>query len=260
LCNQLIKFGYFFNKVDSLGIDYLATGHYARITKRDDGFFLQKGRDERKSQEYFLSLINPSSLSRILFPLGNLTKSQVKRMAKDEGIIFKERGESQDICFVNGRNYAQFIEENTPDFSRYAGDIQHINGKILGRHSGIYHFTYGQREGLRISWRRPLYVAGIDTHTNTVIVAEKECLYKDRFCVSSLNWFRLPSQFKNIQVKVRYNSPFYNCDVVLRGKTAEVVLKGSGSSIAFGQVATFYSGETVLGGGIISKVRDRHEQ
>jgi tRNA-specific 2-thiouridylase len=260
LCNRLIKFGYFFKKIQSLGIDYLSTGHYARIIKKGEVFFLNKARDKKKSQEYFLSLIKPQILKQLIFPLGNYTKEEVRKVAQREKIIFKNRKESQDVCFVKEKPYTKFIEKHIASTSMYEGDIRHIKGDMLGKHKGIYYYTYGQRQGLGISWKEPLYVIAIDSETKTVIVGEKKYLYRDRFTASCLNWFVEPKEYlfsrklaKAVTVKVRYNSPFYNCSVSLNGDKAVVLLKEGIAAITPGQIATFYHRDNVLGGGIIEK-------
>ncbi|MDD5584385.1 MAG: tRNA 2-thiouridine(34) synthase MnmA, partial [Candidatus Omnitrophica bacterium] len=146
LCNRFIKFGFFFDKLKALKCDYLATGHYARIGKARGRFYLKCGKDKKKTQEYFLSLINPHVLPHVIFPLGNYTKERVKNIALQEKLLFKERKESQDICFVTERPYSKFISQHIQDAARYQGALRHVNGKLLGTHKGIYCFTYGQRE------------------------------------------------------------------------------------------------------------------
>lgn len=259
-CNRLIKFGFFFEKIKSFGVDYLATGHYARLVKKGPNYFLKTGKDRKKSQEYFLSLLEPKVLEWLIFPLGNYTKSEVKQIAQDKEIIFKERKESQDVCFVKGKDYSEFIEENILKKSEYRGDIRHVNGKILGRHKGIYRYTYGQRGGLGISWSKPLYVVDIDRKTKAIIVGEKEFLYRDKFSVHSLNWLNLADDFfsgskklKSIKVKVRYRSKGYDCSLKFAENKVMVCLKQKIDSIASGQIAAFYQQDTLLGAGIISR-------
>jgi tRNA-specific 2-thiouridylase len=252
-CNRLIKFGYLLKKIQSLGITYLATGHYVRIKKKDKKAFLAMAKDKKKSQEYFLSLIEPFSLNHLIFPLGEYTKGEVREITHREKLIFKERSESQDICFIKDGSYPKFIEDSISNLEHYRGKIKYIKGGILGTHRGIYNFTTGQREGLGISWKNPLYVYDIQSDTTTVIVAEREYLYKDKFAVSSCNWFISPTKFKDISVKIRYNSPSYPCEIEVEGEKALVYLKEKVDSISPGQIATFYWKDLVLGGGVISK-------
>ena len=251
-CNHFIKFGYFLEKIKSLGIDYLATGHYARIEKRGNLLFLKTAKDKKKSQEYFLSLLPPAVLKHLVFPLGEYTKEKVKKIVQKEKIVFKERKESQDVCFVKGKSYRQFIEENSSIGPSHKGNIRHVEGQIIGTHQGIYNFTYGQREGIGISWQKPLYVTAIDRKTKTITVGERKYLYTDKFMAVNCNWFAAPQKYSHIKVKIRYNFPLYDC--CLRQEEAETIvyLKEKVDAVTPGQIATFYYGDKVLGGGIIS--------
>ncbi len=259
-CNRNIKFGHLFQKIKSLGFDFLSTGHYARIIKHAGNYLLRQAKDKFKSQEYFLALIKPPVLEHLVFPLGNYTKDEVEKIAKKEGLMFKERKESQDICFVKEKLYAKFIEKNSECADKFSGEIKHINGETLSRHKGIYYFTYGKRHGLGISWKEPLYVIGINDSDNTVIVGEKNHLYRKNFTVSSLNWFidagKLFSKTKkqkNLRVKIRYNSQFYKCRAALGRDNVRVELFDAAYAVTPGQIAVFYDKDIVLGGGVIEK-------
>ena len=252
-CNRLIKFGFILEEAKSFGADYLATGHYARIARKGNLYFLKKNKDERKTQEYFLSLLKPSMLKHIIFPLANYTKEEVKRIARKEKIFFKPRKESQDVCFIQGRRYPEFIEDNAPRDCKHEGVIKHIDGQVLGKHKGIYHYTYGQRGGLGIGWHKPLYVTAIDSKTKEIIVAQKEHLNKKVFFVNSLNWFIEPQKKRDITVKVRYNSRARTCQIKIQGDKAQVTLTEVLDSVAPGQIAAFYHKQVLLGAGIIEK-------
>lgn len=254
-CNRYIKFGYLWDIVRVLGIDYLATGHYARIERKDDIFLLKTAKDRTKTQEYFLALISPDILGHLVFPLANYMKEEVQKNADENRLLFYKRKESQDICFVKERSYSNFIEKNISLKRDYQGLIKHIEGKVLGRHRGIYQYTYGQRTGLGIAWTEPLYVIDIDYHTNTVVVGEKKYLNKNTFLVSSVNWFvPYEKKIENVQVKIRYNSSFYWCDVTKEEDGLfRVDMKGIANAITPGQIAVFYSDGFVLGGGVICK-------
>lgn len=253
-CNRLIKFGYFFDKIKALNIDYLATGHYARVVAYNGGFVFKKNKDKNKSQEYFLSLVKPEVLGSLIFPLAERTKDEVKKIARDRKLMFKQRQESQDVCFIQNKSYMAFIEQYVADFSKYSGDIKHINGKKLGRHKGIYNYTYGQRSGLGIAWKEPLYVTAINSATNEVIVAEEAFLKQDTFTVHSLNWFYKPDNKANLKVRVRYKACAYPCSVTEDNNGLTVRLTDKITGIAPGQVATFYENDTVVCGGIIDKI------
>lgn len=252
-CNRFIKFGIFLDKAKSLGVKYLATGHYAQVVKKGSYYLLKKNKDAKKSQEYFLSLIKPEILESLVFPLANYTKAQVKKIAVSKGLIFKEREESQDVCFVPDKNYSTFIEENIADERSYRGNICHVNGKILGKHKGIYNYTYGQRAGLGISWTEPLYVIKIDPESKDVVVGQKNFLDKDRFLVKSLNWFVRPEKYRKLTVRVRYNSTPVKCSIGLNNGQAVINLKEKISAITPGQIAAFYCKDLLLGAGVIAK-------
>ncbi len=250
-CNRLIKFGYFLEKIRSFNLDYLATGHYAGLGKRRGKYFFKVNKDPKKSQEYFLSLVEPSILKNLIFPLANYTKDKVRKIAQDNDIIFVPRKESQDVCFINDKSYPEFIEENIANPGDYSGVIRHINGKALKQHQGIFYYTYGQRSGLGIGWPWPLYVNSIDPVTKDVIVGEREFLKRGSFSVKSLNWFLAPDKFKKIRVKIRYNSPFRQCRLKIESDKVLVSLQEQADGITPGQVAAFYHKDILLGGGII---------
>jgi tRNA-specific 2-thiouridylase len=250
-CNRLIKIGYLFGEIRSLGFQYLATGHYASIKNDGQDLLLSKAKDSKKSQEYFLSLIPAQTLKHLIFPLANYTKDEVRKIVDQGKFAFQKRKESQDICFVKDKTYYEFIEEHISDNHKYSGHIKHVSGEILGKHKGIYHFTCGQRGGLGVAWKEPLYVKSIDSETKTVVVGERECVYKDEFSVSNINWFTSLKNHENIKVKIRYNSPLYDCFLKLEGEKARVSLKEKVGAVAAGQIAAFYSNDLLLGGGII---------
>lgn len=250
-CNRRIKFGFLLDAVRASGIDYLATGHYARLSSSRRGIFIREGKDRLKSQEYFLALVKPDILKHLIFPLGNYTKVQVKKIAAARKMVFKTR-ESQDICFVRGRYYPKFIEAGIRDSREYAGNIRHISGKILGRHRGIYHYTYGQRAGLGISWPKPLYVVSINGAAREVVVGEKTCLYRKNFFVRSPNWFLNPQKIRKLKVRLRYNSPLYDCNLKMAENCLQVFLNKPVAAVTPGQVAAFYYKKFLLGGGIIA--------
>ncbi|MDD4954447.1 MAG: tRNA 2-thiouridine(34) synthase MnmA [Candidatus Omnitrophica bacterium] len=258
-CNRLVKFGYLFEKVKAMGFDFLSTGHYVNIIKRKDYLLLKTAKDAFKSQEYFLGLIKPQALSSLIFPLGNYTKEKVKKIAKKEKLMFQERKESQDICFVKEKQYHMFIDKVIKNHQDYYGDILHVSGKVLGRHKGIYYFTYGQRAGLRVSWQEPLYVLRVSESDKSVIVGEKKYLAKENFSVANANWFiDRENYFKgrnpeDIKVKIRYNSKFHDCSLDFEGEKIKVNLKTAAEAVTPGQIAVFYHKDAVLAAGVIEK-------
>ncbi|MFA7676727.1 MAG: tRNA 2-thiouridine(34) synthase MnmA [Candidatus Omnitrophota bacterium] len=258
-CNRFIKFGFLAEKVKSMGIDYLATGHYARLVKYKGNYFLKSARDKNKSQEYFLSLIRPAVLTSAIFPLSGYTKKKVKSLARKNHLVSGPGKESQDVCFIQDGSYKQFIQNRLPEADDSSGNICHISGKTLGQHAGIHCFTLGQRSGLGISWKEPLYVVDIDPATKTVLVGEKNYLFKDTFKACGLNWFVHPQTplfkrlFNKLTVKIRYNSLAYPCRIILEKDTAKVSLSDCVSAITPGQVAVFYYKDIVVGAGVISR-------
>jgi len=258
-CNRLVKFGYLFEKIRAMGFDFLSTGHYANIVKRKGYLLLKCAKDTVKSQEYFLSLIKPEILPYLIFPLGSYTKDKVKKISQKEKLMFQERKESQDICFVKEKQYYTFIEKMLKNPQNYYGDIRHINGKVLGRHKGIYYFTYGQRTGLGISWHEPLYVLKVNEQDNSIVAGEKKYLAKESFSVKNINYFiNWKDYFKSgdsddIKIKIRYNSKFYDCSLDLREERIQVSLKTAAEAVTPGQIAVFYHKDAVLAAGIIEK-------
>lgn len=260
-CNKHIKFGFLFEKLVSLGIEYLATGHYARLLRYRGDLYLAQAKDTKKTQEYFLSLISPKMLAHLVFPLADYTKEEVKKIVRERKLVCEERKESQDICFIAGSSYAKFIETHTVAAGSFQGPIVHVNGTVLGAHKGIYYFTYGQREGLGIGWKEPLYVVALDEKTRTVFVGERHCLAKSVFTVSGLNWFGRAEEYlsankswqEHVEVKIRYNAPRHPCILDIGKDRVKVTLKAVTNAVTPGQVAAFYYKNMLVGAGLIQK-------
>jgi tRNA-specific 2-thiouridylase len=258
VCNREIKFSLLVKKSEELKCDYLATGHYVHLAQEDDHYYLERAKDKRKSQEYFLALVKKNTFKKVIFPLGDFTKEEVKARMNFSGFLCGQIPESQEICFVKSRKYNRFIEQRIENPSRYHGVIMHTNGTVLGRHKGIYGYTYGQRTGLGVPWKEPLYVVDIDPHTHRIVVGEKKYLFKEDFVVNALNWFYKPGEYNNLSVKVRYNSKYIPCTIKLHSRnTLTCYFKGEKECPAPGQVAVFYQGDRVVCAGIISK--DTHK-
>jgi len=267
-CNAEIKFGLLLDGCHQLGLEYdfFATGHYARV-KYDESLHrwqLLKARDSAKDQSYFLSFLSQEQLRRSLFPLGELTKREVRRLAREHGLPVSDKEESQD--FYAG-DYRDLLSKGQP------GPIKDLTGRTLGQHNGIENYTVGQRRGLGIaSSSGRLYVVKIEAATNTVYIGEEKDLLATRFYVDEIHWVgRIPARDETIEatVKVRYRSPELVCRVITgdnrglstdtqgdEGQTAmensaEVILLTPYKAITPGQVAVFYEGEKVLGAGFI---------
>ena len=254
-CNRYLKFEKLFDRADTLGCEYVATGHYARIEEKNGEYFLKKGLDAAKDQSYVLYRMSQRQLSRTLFPLGDLSKPETRIIAEKNGFINSKKRESQDICFVPDGDYASVIERFTGR-SFPEGDFVDLDGNILGRHRGIIHYTVGQRRGLRISASEPLYVSSIDAERNVVSLCKDSDLYKRECIVSDLSFVSGKPLEKEIgcKVKIRYRHAEKCATLIpLEGNRARVVFDEPQRAAAPGQSAVFYDKDTVLGGGIISR-------
>jgi len=247
LCNRHIKFPLLLEFAESIGAKYIATGHYARIEKDSKGYHLLRGVDKKKDQSYFLYVLRKKQLSRFLFPLGHMYKTDVVELLKQKALPVGHRPESVEVCFV-GSSYGQFIREVVPEAVK-EGPIIGPDGKILGRHKGIFNYTIGQRKGLGVSYGKPLYVVKIDPEENAVYLAEKEKLFIKKLVVQELNMLEAPQM--KIGVKIR--STMQPQPAILRvfNDTAEVIFDEPQWAPAVGQSAVFYHQDLVIGGGII---------
>lgn len=248
VCNQRVRFGSFWRSVDSFGAEFLSTGHYTRIVEESGDLFLARAVDRNKTQEYFLSLIPKERLSRILFPLGGLTKARVRKIAKENDLPIIDQ-ESQDICFIPDGNTTEFLCKN---LGSKPGDIVDLSGKIIGSHRGVWCYTVGQRKGLGISAREPLFVISVDVENNRVVVGPRSALAGDCFMLSNVNRFtdrdlsRLP-----LTAKIRYATPEAPCH--LEGD--RVCLEKPVDAITPGQLGVIYWEDKVVMAGIITVSR-----
>jgi tRNA-specific 2-thiouridylase len=252
-CNERVKFRALEEMADRLGIRRIATGHYARV-ERGDGrdAALLAASDRRKDQSYALFPISRGTLSRLLLPLGGLSKPRVRDLARLASLPVAEKAESQDICFVPGGDPAAFLEEH--GISAVPGEVVDGEGRILGEHGGIHRFTVGQRKGIGIASAEPLYVLSIDPRRNRVTVGRREELSRRSFPVSSLHWLEDPPPEERFVAAcmTRYRRPPVEAEVtLLAGGRGRVDLRGEGVVAAPGQAAVFYRDERVLGGGWI---------
>lgn len=255
-CNQFIKFGILFKKAISLGAQFLATGHYARIVKSRQGYLLKKAKDLKKDQSYFLYRLNQGQLKQIIFPLGNYTKPQVRGMACDFKLNVAEKQDSQEICFLPDGEYGDLIKAKGSNRVR-PGYLVDKNGTILGKHKGIPFYTIGQRQGLGIAKGYPLYVTQINAKNNQVTVGTRDDACKKEFLAKDVHLLGSPFKKKvEINVKIRYNHKESLAVVYPVKGGLKTCFKQPQFAITPGQSAVFYQGSTVLGGGIIEKVLD----
>jgi tRNA-specific 2-thiouridylase len=255
-CNRVVKFGYLLKFADSLGADYVATGHYANIfyDKSRDRFLLKKGFDAEKDQSYFLYSLSQDQLSRTMFPLGGMTKGKTRTLAKSFGLEVHDKPGSQDICFLGSTDYRSFLTARFPETLHQQGTVVNTKGEILGWHRGIACYTVGQRKGLGIAAPKPLFVLSLDVATNRVIVGTKEEAMKKRVSISGINWIAFDTNPGSLTlgVKIRYRQPEISaCIMCGDNDRGEIWFSKPQKGIAPGQAAVFYDGDVVVGGGVI---------
>jgi len=254
VCNEKIKFGSLLKKAESLDCDFIATGHYARI-EINYSIRLRESADKAKDQSYVLFCLKQSRLKKILFPLGALTKNNVRLKAKELGLNVHDKPDSQEICFVPDNDYSGFIKKYR-DIKPQKGDVIDSSGKALGQHAGFWNFTIGQRRGLGIAGKAPLYVIEIKPKQNIVVVGGAGDAKKKKFLVKRVNWLEKDVKKETeLEVKIRYNHKKAKALVKdLGGDAAEIDFKEPQNAITPGQAAVFYDGEYVTGGGWIDKI------
>jgi len=253
-CNPFVKFKLLKDFAEKESIYNISTGHYARVESNHGGNYrLIKGIDPEKDQSYMLCKLNQELLSRTIFPLGETHKKDNIDFGKTLGLKIIEFPESQDLCFVDTNHYKQFIGESIPN-SIQGGDIIDCSEKIIGQHKGLVYYTIGQRKDIRVSAEKPYYVIRKDFIQNRLIVGHIDELGRDQMVVNNLNWiFKQPEMPFACDVKIRYRSPYVRCSVEMASEsTIKVNLSRKLRDITPGQYAVFYSGDEVLGGGIIS--------
>lgn len=254
-CNQALKFEVLLRKARSLDADYLATGHYARIIAGGDGSYrLLKGVDKDKDQSYFLFTMTQEQASRVLFPLGGMTKKDVRSYARAAGLRTSEKEESQEICFVEEPSYADFLSSR---IAAQKGPIVDASGAVLGEHRGLFNYTIGQRKGLNLTGG-PYYVIGLDAASNRLIVGRLNELYSTGLIASDANWISpgLASQktVTGVDVKIRYRHGGVKSTLRLAGDGAvEVAFSEPQKAVAPGQAAVFYREDEVIGGAWIER-------
>ncbi|MBE6583702.1 MAG: tRNA 2-thiouridine(34) synthase MnmA [Ruminococcaceae bacterium] len=254
VCNKHLKFGALLNLELKCGADLVATGHYAKIERDTNGrWLLKRAKDEKKDQTYMLWSLTQHQLAHSLFPLGNLTKPEIRKIGFEHGFINAHKSDSQDICFVPDGDYAAFIEKEL-GYKYPEGDYIDENGNVLGRHKGMIHYTIGQRKGLGISMGRHIFVSNKDAKTNTVTLTDEDRLFTDKVIIKSINLipFDKLEAPMCVQAKVRYSQSSSPAFAQQTGED-EITLTFDTPqrAPAKGQSAVMYDGEYVIGGGII---------
>ncbi|MBI4377458.1 MAG: tRNA 2-thiouridine(34) synthase MnmA [Nitrospinae bacterium] len=253
-CNQRLKFDILLNHAAKIGASKVATGHYAKVANEDGRYFVKRGVDIKKDQSYFLFNLTQGQLKRALFPLGDYTKTDIRKTAKSFGLKVAEKYESQEICFIPDNNYAEFIKKKVDADKIEEGEIVTTDGKVIGRHRGLPFYTIGQRKGLGISWARPLYVTEIDLKNNRLIVDEGDTLIKKGFIAEKVNWSIAPpvdGYFKAL-VQIRYRHTAAGAEIILNdNNSVKVTFDEPQRAVTPGQAAVFYIEDTLIGGGWI---------
>jgi len=258
LCNKIVKWGKMIEEADNLNCDYLATGHYAQVILENGRYFIRKGSDETKDQSYFLWKLTQENLARTIFPLGNLTKSEVREIArKNKYEKFANKKESQEICFIPDNDYRKFLRQRVPDIDKTIGEGNFIdtNGKIIGKHKGYPFYTIGQRKGLEIAMGYPVYVLNIDSKTNTITLGNSEQLLKSEVWINTINFMKFPDILEEMHAicKIRYNNKGEECTVRQYDDKIKITFKNPVSAVTPGQSAVIYKENDIIAGGIIMK-------
>ena len=253
-CNRNLKFGYFYEKAKELNCEYIATGHYANIEYSDKykTYVIKKSKSKLKDQTYVLYGVKKEIIPHIIFPLGNFeSKDEIRQIAKNYDINVANKPDSQEICFVPDNDYVGFLKKQGIN-KNIQGDIVHVNGEVLGKHKGIINYTIGQRKGLGISYKNPLYVVKLDLNRNEVIVGEEEYIFSSELYVKDINML-VPINEEKIKAKIRYSAKEADAKLIHKDKnTAKVVFNSPQRAITPGQSIVFYDFDgIVLGGGKI---------
>ena len=254
-CNKYMKFGIMWEKAKELGCNYIATGHYAKTeySEKYGRWVLKKSQAGKKDQSYVLWNIPKGLIEHVVFPLADFTdKEQIREIARENDLKVANKPDSEDICFVPDGNYKKFLETNS-GIKPKKGNIVNSKGEILGKHTGLYNYTIGQRKGLGISYKVPLFVLGFNKAKNEVIVGEEKELYKKEITVSDINLLLVDKieETMEVDVKTRYSSKVAKAKIEQDGENIKVTFDEPQRAITPGQSAVFYVGDIVLGGGKI---------
>lgn len=256
-CNKYMKFGFMWEKAKELGCNYIATGHYAKTEYSEEygRWVLKKSNAGKKDQSYVLWNIPKDLIEHVLFPLADFEeKEQIREIARQNNLKVANKPDSEDICFVPDGNYKKFLENNS-DIKPKKGNIVNSKGEILGKHTGLYNYTIGQRKGLGISYKVPLFVLGFNPAKNEVIVGEEKELYKKEITVTDINLLLVDEikETMEVDVKTRYSSKVAKAKISQEENEIKVIFDEPQRAITPGQSAVFYIGDIVLGGGKIKK-------
>ena len=259
LCNREIKFGVFLSFAEKLGAEKVATGHFAKVDRGGQGWQLRRAKDENKDQTYFLYMLGQRALSKAMFPVGDLTKGEIRQIARDAGIPVSEKKDSTGVCFIGERNFKKYLSGYLP---AQPGDMVTVDGRIVGRHDGLMYYTLGQRRGLGIGGSgdgRRWFVVAKDLERNRLVVDQGEdspLLYTSRADGGECTWLAgFPPVEEDrplrCQVRLRHRQPLQDCSIILRGDRVQIDFDRPQRAVTPGQSAVFYDGEVCLGGAIV---------
>jgi len=253
ICNKEVKFEALLDKAISMGLDYIATGHYAQVEFKDGRYLLKKSFSKTKDQTYALYNLTQTQLSKTLFPVGEYNKDKVREIAEKYELGVAKKPDSQEICFVEDNDYGKFIAEHI-DSDILPGNFVDTKGNILGQHKGIYYYTVGQRKGLGIASNKPLYVVDVDIEKNEVVIGDDEETFGNTLIARELNWISIEKLEGDMKAyaKIRYGAKEAPATIKpLENGRVEVVFDTPQRAITSGQSVVFYDDEYVIGGGII---------
>ncbi len=252
VCNKQLKFGLLLEKAKELGCDFIATGHYAKIELQNGRYLLKKAETLEKDQSYFLYSLSQDVLSRVLFPLGGYSKTEIREIAEKLDLVTAKKKDSQDICFVPDGDYIKVIEGYTSK-TYPKGNFVDTDGKVLGQHQGIIRYTVGQRKGLGIALGKPMYVGAKNVAENEVTLCSDEELYSKHLSATDFNWVAFPTPPETIccKARIRYRHVEQPATVTVNGDTVNITFTEPQRAATSGQSVVLYDGDTVLGGGII---------
>ena len=259
VCNRYLKFGALFEKARQMGADMLATGHYARVKYDEDSsrYLLYRAQDKSKDQSYFLYTLTQAQLERIVFPLGEQSKIQIRQKAAELGLVSADKPESQEICFIPDNDYKRFIAARISGLEIKPGLFLNTRGELLGRHQGIPYYTVGQRKGLGIALGYPAFVVAIDAKNNSIILGKDEDIYQKALEAEDNNFivFDELKEPLEVEAKIRYGAKPAKA-VIAPGDKGRVFVSFDEPQRAItpGQVVTYYHGDIVIGGGVIAQV------
>ena len=254
-CNKYLKFGFMYEKAKELGCNFIATGHYAKAeySEKYGRWVLKKSNAGRKDQSYVLWNMPKDLVEHILFPLADFeSKEEIREIARSHELKVANKPDSEDICFVPDGNYKKFLENNS-DIKPKVGNIVNKKGEVLGKHTGLYNYTIGQRKGLGISYKVPLFVLGFNKEKNEVIVGEEKELFEKEITVTDINLLLVDEikDWMDVEVKTRYSSKQAKAKIKQEGEEIKVIFDEPQRAITPGQSAVFYVDDIVLGGGKI---------